>query len=405
MLAWLALALASTAYVAWDQFRGNPEPAVMKWGFVLTTLYMGPIGLLIYVLADKEPRPGTHREFVSPLWKQGLGSTIHCVAGDATGIILAAAATAALGLPMGVDLVVEYIAGFTFGLLIFQSLFMKAMMGGSYFDNVRRTFVPELISMNAMMAGMAPVMSFLMMGREMRAMWPGEPLFWAVMSLGVIVGFFIAYPANIWMVAKGLKHGLMTQSDEERKQPKWEREEARPKQPAHAYAGISNGHRSSSATDRRPIRSEEHAHSDRGRSSSEHDGARKGHGGHQDQGHGAHGGGDLPPAFAPTFAQQAAMAGATTLMLLAGMIVPGFYVNLGLSAHDVGDASRHDHGFRHTRGQHAIHVSGASKARQLRRAGGSARRPVAGATHRRRRKGLQYRGIGHPLEHPALGER
>ena len=47
----LALALASTAYVAWDQFRGNPEPAVVKWGFVLTTLYMGPIGALMYVLA------------------------------------------------------------------------------------------------------------------------------------------------------------------------------------------------------------------------------------------------------------------------------------------------------------------------------------------------------------------
>src|SRR5256885_3316493 len=31
------------------------------------------------------------------LWKQGVGSTIHCVAGDATGIILAAAVTAALG--------------------------------------------------------------------------------------------------------------------------------------------------------------------------------------------------------------------------------------------------------------------------------------------------------------------
>ena len=37
---------------------GNPELAVMKWGFILVTLYMGPLGLLLYVLADKEPRPG-----------------------------------------------------------------------------------------------------------------------------------------------------------------------------------------------------------------------------------------------------------------------------------------------------------------------------------------------------------
>ena len=131
LVAWFVLAGLSTAYVAVDQFRNNPEPAVMKWGFILVTLYMGPLGLLLYVLADKEPRPGTHEQFTSPLWKQGVGSTIHCVAGDATGIILAAVVTATLGLPMWIDLIVEYVAGFAFGLCIFQSLFMKSMMGGT----------------------------------------------------------------------------------------------------------------------------------------------------------------------------------------------------------------------------------------------------------------------------------
>src|SRR2546423_8138715 len=210
LVAWFLLAAASTLYVAWDQYRNNPEPAVMKWGFILVTLYMGPIALLLYVLADKEPRPGEHETFIKPLWKQGLGSTIHCVAGDATGIILAAAVTAALGLPMWLDLIVEYVAGFAFGLLIFQSLFMKSMMGGTYLRNVRKTFIPELISMNFMMGGMAPVMSLLMMGRDMRAMVPTELLFWGVMSLGVIAGFALAYPANVWMVRRALKHGLMT---------------------------------------------------------------------------------------------------------------------------------------------------------------------------------------------------
>ena len=57
---------------------------------------------------------------------------------------------------------------------------------------------------------MAPVMILLMMSRDMRAMWPGELLFWFVMSLGVVVGFIIAYPVNVWLVAKGMKHGLMT---------------------------------------------------------------------------------------------------------------------------------------------------------------------------------------------------
>src|ERR1700704_5876523 len=213
LLVWFVVASLSTLYVGIDQYRNNPEPAVMKWGFILVTLYLGPIGLLLYVLADKEPKPGTHEQFSSPLWKQGVGSTIHCVAGDATGIILAAAITATLGLPMRIDLIVEYLTGFGFGLFIFQSLFMKEIMGGSYWDNVRNTFLPEFISMNAMMAGMAPTMNFLMMGRDMRAMQPTSLLFWGVMSLGVGVGFFVAYPVNVWMVKRGLKHGLMTERE------------------------------------------------------------------------------------------------------------------------------------------------------------------------------------------------
>ncbi len=211
LLVWFVLAGASTLYVGIDQYRNNPEPAVMKWGFILVTLYMGPLGLLLYVMADKEPRPGEHEAFIRPLWKQGVGSTIHCVAGDATGIILAAVVVALLGIPMWLDLIIEYLVGFAFGLFIFQSLFMKSMMGGTYWENVRRSFLPEFISMNMMMAAMAPVMSLLMMGRDMRAMEPAELLFWGVMSLGVIAGFALAFPVNTWLVAMKLKHGLMTE--------------------------------------------------------------------------------------------------------------------------------------------------------------------------------------------------
>jgi hypothetical protein len=31
LVAWFILAALSTAYVARDQFRNNPEPVVMKW--------------------------------------------------------------------------------------------------------------------------------------------------------------------------------------------------------------------------------------------------------------------------------------------------------------------------------------------------------------------------------------
>jgi hypothetical protein len=210
LVVWFALTLVSVAYVAYDAFTKNPEMTVMKWGWILVTLYLGLIGLAMYVLSCKEPGPGLHEEFVRPLWKQGMGSVIHCAAGDATGIIVAAAVTGALGLPMWVDLIVEYAAGFAFGLFIFQALFMRDMMGGSYRAALRQTLLPEWLSMNFMMAGMFPTMALLMMGRDMRAMEPTELVFWGSMAAAVAVGITVSYPINMWMVNKGLKHGMGT---------------------------------------------------------------------------------------------------------------------------------------------------------------------------------------------------
>ena len=211
VLVWFGLTAFCVAYVGWDAYRNNPELTVMKWGWVLVTLYLGPIALFLYVLSCKEPYPGSHERFIQPLWKQAIGSTIHCVAGDATGIIVAAVITGALGLPMWIDLVLEYAAGFGFGLFIFQALFMKDMMGGSYLAAVRHSLLPEWLSMNFMMAGMFPTMVVLMMGRDMRAMEPTELVFWGTMSAAVLVGLITSYPVNLWMVAKGLKHGMGTQ--------------------------------------------------------------------------------------------------------------------------------------------------------------------------------------------------
>ena len=207
---WFALTAASVVYVAWDLFTSTPEMKVMKWGWILVTLYTGVVGLAVYWLSCREPAPGSHEKFVAPLWKQSVGSTIHCLAGDATGIIVAAATTNLLGLPMWLDSVVEYVAGFFVGLLIFQALFMKDMLGGSYWDAVKGTILAEWLSMNAVMAGMIPVM-IVLMTRDMTAMEPTSPRFWGIMSLATLVGAGLAFPINWWLVKNGLKHGMGTE--------------------------------------------------------------------------------------------------------------------------------------------------------------------------------------------------
>lgn len=111
---------------------------------------------------------------------------------------------------MAVDAAVEYIVGFAFGLFVFQALFMRDMLGGSYARALRATLLPEWLSMNAVMAGMVPVMTILM-SRDMKAMEATSLRFWGVMSLATLAGAVLALPVNVWLVAKKLKHGMGTE--------------------------------------------------------------------------------------------------------------------------------------------------------------------------------------------------
>jgi hypothetical protein len=146
---------------------------------------------------------------VAPLWKQSLGSTIHCVAGDATGIVVASIVTTAAGLATWGDTIVEYAAGFGFGLLVFQALFMRDMLGGSYLAAVRSTVLPEWLSMNCVMAGMVVVM-VIIRSHAKGTTDVGDVRFWGVLSLAVLAGLLVAYPVNVWLVKNELKHGMGT---------------------------------------------------------------------------------------------------------------------------------------------------------------------------------------------------
>jgi hypothetical protein len=208
MLLWFLLAAISVLFVAID-IRTTPESPVLKWGFVLLTAYTGVVGAFLYVLGCREPLPGLHERYITARWRQTLGSTMHCVAGDGVGILAGAALASILGLGGPTQVIVEYVLGFAFGWMIFQALFMREMAGGSYSRSLANTFIPELLSMNLLMAGMVPTVMALRM-RIASGTDPWTPAFWFVMSIGLLVGFVIAYPMNWWLVANNLKHGMMT---------------------------------------------------------------------------------------------------------------------------------------------------------------------------------------------------
>ncbi|MDN3505742.1 MAG: DUF4396 domain-containing protein [Simkaniaceae bacterium] len=208
LLLWFLLTFGSLLFVLWDQFTNTPSLRIMTLAWALVILYTGPLGLFFYFLTCRQPMPDTHDQFIDPHWKQTVGSLIHCVAGDATAIIIMAALLHYVDIPNGIEVIIEYVAAYLFGLFIFQALFMRSMFS-SYFEAVKKTIFAETVSMNMVMTGMFPIIVFIKYHYP-AASDPFGPYFWGMMSLATIVGSFVAYPINSWMVKKGVKHGMMS---------------------------------------------------------------------------------------------------------------------------------------------------------------------------------------------------
>ncbi len=208
MMIWFTLTAVSLVFVALDIYH-TPENPVLKWGFLLLTAYGGPLALILYWFSCRRRTPEDHERFISAKWRQVVGSTMHCVAGDGVGILVGAVIGALFALAFFAEIALEYVLGFGFGWTIFQALFMRDMAGGSYRRSLESTFIPELLSMNCLMAGMVPV-STLAWRAVPDAHDPSHGLFWFRMSIALIVGFICAYPMNWWLVSKHLKHGMMT---------------------------------------------------------------------------------------------------------------------------------------------------------------------------------------------------
>jgi len=71
------------------------------------------------------------------------------------------------------------------------------------------TFLPELLSMNVLMAGMQ-LTSRIAMANVNGGDDPARPEFWFIMSMALLTGFVLAYPMNWWLVANHMKHGMLT---------------------------------------------------------------------------------------------------------------------------------------------------------------------------------------------------
>lgn len=212
LLLWFGSAIVAAIWAAYDLLTNQPRiMPVIKVAWVLIILYLGIAGLILYILSCRAPASVDHSTYVAPMWKRALGSTIHCVSGDALGIVAVAVIVNRAHLPIATEFALEYAFAFLFGWLIFQVAPIRVFMGKSLREALVSGARAEFVSLTAMVAAMFPTMYLLMgaasqSGGHMPA--PTNLEFWGIMSASIAVGFVASYPASWWMVSKGWKRGM-----------------------------------------------------------------------------------------------------------------------------------------------------------------------------------------------------
>jgi hypothetical protein len=260
VLAWLYLGvcLCCAGIIACDiAFNRRRQPmGVMNFVFPITALYFGPLALALYwrwgraarttppmsmspaampltaaapsgngtqvrqhahhdvggaagTDGDGDPaRPGASGR---PWWVTIAIEVSHCGSGCTLGDVISEFVIFGLGLTiagvtLGAEYVGDYVLALVFG-IIFQYFAIAPMRGLGLKDGLVAAVKADFISLTAFEVGLfgwMAVMALVLFPAPHHLM-PSSAAYWLLMQVGMIIGYATSWPANVWLVKRGIK--------------------------------------------------------------------------------------------------------------------------------------------------------------------------------------------------------
>jgi hypothetical protein len=218
----LAIAVLSAIVIAVDILAGHRQRMwIMNLVWPITALWAGPIALWAYFRIG---RLSTHRAMrvpkqrgEEPPWKDkpfpvdvALAAT-HCEAGCCLGDIVAEWIVFFIPLVLFGQKVfgtwaLDYAFAFLFG-IAFQYFTIKPMQNLSVGKGLIAAVKADVLSLTAWQAGMygwMAIVIFVLLGEIPKT----NPVFWFMMQIAMIAGLLTSYPANWWLLKKGIKERM-----------------------------------------------------------------------------------------------------------------------------------------------------------------------------------------------------
>lgn len=234
-ISWIfvVLGVVTALAIAVDTRIRPQHMSVMNVTWPITGLYFPVVGWWIYKLmgrpdgmprnkqggheqpdhTDNDHSDGhEHHHTTKPKWQSVFVAVTHCGGGCTLGDSSAAPLVSILGFTvLGSELLGhftgEFIAAYLFG-IAFQLLPMLEMgetsIGRAFIKAIKADTL-SLVSFEIGMFGWIAI-SFLVMLPKMPPV--ASPVFWFMMQVAMVTGFATAYPANWWLINRGIKHAM-----------------------------------------------------------------------------------------------------------------------------------------------------------------------------------------------------
>ena len=233
VLSWMSLALAagSAALILCDIFlRGHRQRMrIMEIVWPVTALYFGPIALWAYTRWARMPARATRPMSMPmeggrpmadgmgmgpperPFWQSVAIGVSHCGAGCTLGDIAGEVLVFAVGLTLfgarlGAMYAVDFALAYALG-IVFQYFAIAPMHGLGLKAGVVAALKADTLSLVAFEVGMFGWMAVMYSAIRPRFE-PNQAEYWFLMQVGMVIGFCTSYPANWWLIRRGIKERM-----------------------------------------------------------------------------------------------------------------------------------------------------------------------------------------------------
>ena len=228
---WLGVSFLSAFLILIDELAHPQRMGIMNAVWPITGLYWGPVALWAYFrvgrkttcqhqramqarMSTEEMKQAKEKLKSEPPTRTQVAVAIsHCGAGCTLGDItgewwLFLMPLTFAGGELQTRLVIEFLLAWSFG-VGFQYFTIAPMRGISGVKGIYAAVKADTVSIVAFQLGMSVWMALtyyiFFPGPHLH---PNEAVFWFMMQIAMLVGYFTSYPANAWLLRKGWKERM-----------------------------------------------------------------------------------------------------------------------------------------------------------------------------------------------------